>query len=542
MNEFTTFRMNDFLGNAGIIGLLKILNQIDPWEEHYKINDYALEVETKFLLESDLTQAYFDTLINEYGEQCPYSKTLKKVQSLIKEANKNDKEFLKELKALKKDLESNRYKTGYEYAKEQTNISNDLYDLLKRLVSLNVDDEITKCLKEIDEILNISIIKETFFMKDIAYFIINRFWDSKSFLNRNNAKKDMKEVHKKEIEELLKQYLTAKPKKGNVCVECGEEMSSAMSQSSSFINDFSEDFARKNSNYWNFKPNCYFCPKCLFLYTLIPLGFTKLANDFLFINSNDSLTLLKQVNHIDIEFTEEDMKNYYCLYNQILQNLNQQNLRRISNIQVITRRGIEGQYQFNIINREILKLLSDSKHELEYLSKYSYIKDAEGYRNIYEEVLLHLLYNQELYRLLNELLRFGLKAGNEYIIYPCMQIYQIEERRKKMKNNYHFIAKAGNEYRKAMDINGKDDATANISYKMLNALKSQDSFQFLDIIIRLSNGLKKKVPTGLVDVLSDTDEFKRMGYAFLLGFRGGYYEKAEDKIEKTNLENEGGEQ
>ena len=536
MKEWTLFRMNDFLGNAGIIGLLKLLNKIDSKAENYKIEDMQVEVRTKLLLETDLTGAYFDTLIDEYEEECIYNRILKKIILLIQEENKQDKNYQKELKALKKDLESNRYKTGYETIKDKLDTSNDLYEELKRLLVLKESDEITECLLQINTLLNHKIIKETFYMKDIAYFIINNFWESKSFLNRNNTKKDMKEVHRAEIEEVLKQYLKAEDKGKNICVECGDEISGKSSISSSFINDFSEDFARKNSNYWNFKPNCFFCPKCLFLYTLIPLGFTKMGQNFLFINANDSLENLIFMNSGKLEVDEQkDNNNYHYLYNQVLQTLNEKNIGRVSNIQVITRSIEENEYRFDIINNYILTLLGECKKELQQLSKYSYIKDTVGYRNIYEEVLLHLLYNQELYRLLNELLCFGLNTKNEYVIHSCKLIYQIEERKKNMINktnkNYYRVARDGNEYRKSMEINGKDDATVGISYKMLNALKCQDCNQFLDIVIRLSNSLKRNVPKGLIATLNDIEEFKRIGYAFVLLFRGGYYTKDENEQE-----------
>lgn len=532
MNDYVVFRMNDFLGNAGIVGLAKLLETLDSEKEYYRINDTCLEVQKSFLLEADLTQAYFDTLIEVYQAQCPYKRILEQITFLVEDPNKQEKEFSKKLKVLKKDLESNRYKTGYETIKDS--VSNiDLYEELKRLVSLNNSEAITESLKQIRDLLNQNLTKETFFMKDIAYFIINNFWEAKSFLNRNNAKKNMKEVHKKEIEEVLKNYLKIEDKGKTICIECGAEVSGTNSISSSFINDFSEDFARKNSNYWNFKPNCYFCPKCLFLYTLIPLGFAKLGSNFLFINANNSLTTLIDINSQKYE-SEETIgnKNYYYLYNQVLQNLNEKNIGRLNNIQVITRQTVENGYHFNIISPQILDLLRECKKELQLLSEHGYIKDMEGYRNIYEEVLLHLLYNQELYRLLNELLRFGLNAKDEYVIHSCKLIYQIEGRRRKVMNPkyYSIVAKEGNEYRKSMERSGKADSTIGISYKMLNALKIQNCNQFLDIMIRLSNALNMTVPKPLIKAIGNIEEFKNIGYAFIIGFRGGYYEKEEKEL------------
>lgn len=92
-----------------------------------------------------------------------------------------------------------------------------------------------------------------------------------------------------------------------------------------------------------------------------------------------------------------------------------------------------------------------------------------------------------------------------------------------------------------MELKGKEDPTISISYKMLNSLKNQDCNQFIDIIARLSNALNRTVPKGLVDAINDIEEFKKFGYAFILGFRGGHYEKKEQNDMKDELK-EGGEQ
>lgn len=100
---------------------------------------------------------------------------------------------------------------------------------------------------------------------------------------------------------------------------------------------------------------------------------------------------------------------------------------------------------------------------------------------------------------------------------------------------YSMIAKEGNEYRKKMEINGRADSTIGISYKMLNALKTQNCNQFLDIIIRLSNALNMTIPKSLIKTIGNIEEFKNIGYAFVIGFRGGYY-NLEEK-EQENLRN-----
>lgn len=97
---------------------------------------------------------------------------------------------------------------------------------------------------------------------------------------------------------------------------------------------------------------------------------------------------------------------------------------------------------------------------------------------------------------------------------------------------YFFAAKNGKELRDTMLAGEKDDSSIiGITYKLLNALKKENSHEFIDIVVRLCNSTKRLVPTGLIETLDNEIEFKNTGYAFILGFRGGFYMKEGEENE-----------
>lgn len=98
------------------------------------------------------------------------------------------------------------------------------------------------------------------------------------------------------------------------------------------------------------------------------------------------------------------------------------------------------------------------------------------------------------------------------------------------KHTYWYLAKRGNELRAAL-LEGSSDDSALIatSYKLLNSIKSEEINQFIDIVYRLYNSTKKAVPSEILQILSNENDFKNMGQAFLLGFRGSFYEKEKEE-------------
>lgn len=538
--EYITFEIDDFFTNAGLIGLAKILEKIDKEKKHYRILEQHIEVEKNFLLKTDLTDAFFETLICEYRDELSFTVILNRIIQVIDVCKKiefDSKSLKEDLKFIKDRLSASSYKTAYEIITKQVEDENKIFDLLKNITNLKEKEALEDSLTKIYTYLQIPEVNKTFYMKNIAYSIINRFWENKSFLNyRSNSKKDMKEIHQKEIENPFKEYLRREKEGKEYCAVCGSDMSPKEKQSFTFLKDSGDDLGRKKSPFWNFVPDKFVCPKCMFLYTLIPLGFVKVGNDFLFVNNNASVQTLIDLNGKS-KTTDDQVNNlkYYEIFNHILLQHTEKKIYQLFDIEVITKYADSEHYRFDVIRKDILTLLNEAKDSFRKLAVLHPVKIKEVYYNIYVETLGEILKNNDLYALILTLLTNSLNKDLEYLKKYVLYLLQIQykkesiiakEEKMNSKTKCFFAAKRGKELREVM-INGeKDDSSIiGITYKMLNALKKEDSHEFIDIIVRLCNTTKRMVPTGLIDTLEDAKSFKNFGYAFVLGFRGGLYEK-----------------
>jgi len=68
-----------------------------------------------------------------------------------------------------------------------------------------------------------------------------------------------------------------------------------------------------------------------------------------------------------------------------------------------------------------------------------------------------------------------------------------------------------------------------IAYKLLNALKIGDANQFMDVMMRVHMAYDLEVPSLLIKVLQDKDNFYLLGYSFLNGLLG-----KENKLQEEN--------
>lgn len=85
-------------------------------------------------------------------------------------------------------------------------------------------------------------------MKSVVYNYINRFWDGKSFLLRSNAKKDMREQFEKDFSEPFRKYfMTDHTKAKDLCIDCGEPVTTKEKVSIAFMKEVGDDFTRKRS-------------------------------------------------------------------------------------------------------------------------------------------------------------------------------------------------------------------------------------------------------------------------------------------------------
>ena len=119
-------------------------------------------------------------------------------------------------------------------------------------------------------------------------------------------------------------------------------------------------------------------------------------------------------------------------------------------------------------------------------------------------------------------------------------VYYTEEEKRKEIAMYTSMKKSGADLRRAiMSAKGESsgECLRGTEYQLLNALSVRNVEKFMDIVLRLysaygsrknENGQELLIPTGLVQMLGNSEKFTRYGYAFVMGLEG-CYEKKEEK-------------
>lgn len=548
----------DFLKNAGIVGMwymLEMSTAIKNTDYGISENEQELWIAKDFAIEADWTDMYFKAFVAGLGSFTVYESVLEKIQSCLQKLETEDwnsgKEIKDNFKFINEKLLSNSYLAGFENIKDKIEDSETYLNLKKNKLSDKQEQQELKIrLQKLQQFLAQPLCKETFTMKSIIYTYINRFWDGKCFLLRANAKKDMRELFEKEFSEPLRKYWRNDHKKAKeLCVDCGMSMDSKEKVSIAFMKEMADDLSRKKSAFWNCKVDAYLCPVCAYLYALSPLGFQLYANKFVFLNMNESIRSLISANQKSsknaLSSEKKEEEKYSAWFSRNLNIVLAE--KGTSNIQVILR-GIqaEDKYICNIIGKEALSILEREKvnNALNYLGTHPFIKLNGDFFNIHEAVVMNVLNYQNQYTLLNRLMKEAIE--NEGVLLAAYWVYVVQvwtrlvrygkdkERnvtmsQKTMRNNGYNLRKA------IMEAKGvtKDDCLRGTIYQLLNALSVKDTGKFIDIVIRLYSSTKLLMPDGFVDMLCGQEAFLELGYAFVLGLKGSYWNnKSEDKKEE----------
>ena len=550
--------IGDFLKNAGLVGLKYLLDASDAEEEiDYGITEdkQGLWLERQFAVNADWTDMYFKAFVKRYGELTNYQVILDKIGDILEKAGQPewDKKACKEdLKFINEKMLSNSYQSGFANMKDQ--IENpDVYELLKshKLKENMEKEELCARLRQLTIFLQQPLCKETFSMKSIIYNYINRFWDGKSFLLRANASKNMKSVFDVDFSEPFRKYATADHKKAkDMCIDCDGKIDAKEKVSIAFMKDQADDLTRKRSAFWNCKVDAYLCPACAFVYSLAPLGFTLAGRTFVFVNMNQNIDLLLQANSPDgkmaVDLKRKEKDRYSSWIAGTINLLLQEKDRELGNIQVIARgMGESDRYTFDVISKDILKLLNDKsiRNDLEQLGRYPYVKTGREYWNVHETVILNLLRYHNQYEVIGKLLKMALEG--EGFLFKASFVYDVQLRsslaRKKDKAmntggevmNRYAVRERGYELRNALlgaKGTSEDACIRGTIYQLLNALSVGNVERFMEVIMRVYCSTRLQVPDAFIEFLKDRDTFTEYGYAFLLGLQGSHYEKKEEKV------------
>ena len=535
--------------NAGIAGLCNILEkngiEINIHEDKLIFNS---EEELKKALEN-FEEKYFNYLIEKYEKTLSWYKIVSYKEEL--QDIKNNFEILDEKKfqeldkyikeILKYYIKSASYKAAYELI--DGNI--DPLQLEKELkpVSIKKNEKIFDKKEDILKMVDKALVlieycekgKEYLAGKNVIYTLIKNAWNGVCFLNPQTKEKNFYKDFKNYFVDTALSYLDEdKSKYKYECFVCDNKIKN-FDNDFSFLNETGFDTARKPSHAWNFLNNAGMCPLCRLIYSCIPAGFSYVYGNGIFINSNQSLTELLRVNRLVYEkIYNHNTKNEgnssltYRALAEALKDEKEENLKyELADIQMV--RYENEKYYFNILSKNIIKIIKNSKNDLDFLTKAWYREINTDFR-IYEEVMKRLLNNENLFTLIYKLLFYKVSREKDchFTANHVMNIlninYRILEGVGLMENREKFNreAKAAGFYLREKYINKKaEHKIPGLCYRILNGMKTNNRKMVMDTIFNMYLYVESPVSNVIAKMLDDDKSLEQLGYGFTAGFLSG---------------------
>lgn len=555
MSEKIRISLADWQFNAGVVGLHNILKYAG---DEVVVKENYIEFEPECL--EGFETKYFNYLIDKYWEILSINKIISIEEFVAYYEDSDFEEFDKEgldttnkyIDEVKKYLKSNSYKTAYGLI----NSDEDILGLEKSLKTIkfkekqDINDIIPKVqetfdiFKQIIKFLKKEVSRKYIGAVNVIYTIINNAWDGVCFLNRQTKEKDMYIDYRNYFVVPTLEYLKAdKSRFKYTCFSCDREMND-FNNDLSFLVNTGFDVSRKTSHVWNFQNDVAVCPVCKLVYSCVPAGMNYIYDNGIYVNDNSSMENAININNkifkeIYKQKDEDKKLTYRALVNAINKEYNDRIKYELADIQLV--RYVNGKYRFNILSRKSLEVIRDSMIELDRLINCS-LKEIDTYFNIYELVIDRLLNSQNMFTLVQKLLYYKLSVPKNcyYNTFNIVDILQINKKFMKgvgyMKDLEKDIVKLGNTsgyyLREKYRSKGAIDKLSGISYRLLNALKTNNTDSFMDTLLNCYLYAKLPVPEVFLDALRSEEQFKTIGYAFVAGLIEG--EKNEENGGEIN--------
>ncbi|MDQ1349842.1 MAG: CRISPR-associated protein Cst1 [Acidobacteriota bacterium] len=526
-NKRVRIEIKDWLFNAGILGLYRILKNAEK-EVLYK--DNYIECDAAGF--EGFEKSFFDYFSNVYGKDGLWHRLTefcKADPALDNIAEPNAEKIKDFIKGFDKDLGMASYCSAYEIITGDKDFIKNKLKVIKDKAT--PDPEKLEKMKEIYSffVANKNIIEA----KYVSYTVINNYWEGVSFLNKQQVKLNMFDVYKRDFVEPVFSYLNAEQKKvpfGN-CLICNRVLNKKAdgAEGLSWLK-MDLDSARKTSVYWNHQPDIIVCPVCNLVYSCVPAGFVTLRRKGLFINDNSGMEKLIRINNAaeervkDIEKMEAlEELTYYHIIN-LVREMREANIKReVDNIQVIKFDKEKDAYTFNLLSKQVISVIENSKKELDALVKlYDVFLDSKNKINLYAEVIERIYRNMDLYPLVGLLLGLAMrkkkKNGFADLVFKINMNFiggQMSEKKIQVMKQMGMKLKKG--------YKDEQNKIPGIAYRLLNNLKTKNINGFMDVAINCHMHIGQEVPTLLVECIDNVERFQAYGYAFLLGFTGEEY-------------------
>lgn len=565
MEENIRIYLSGWQINAGIVGFCNIL---DNANEDIIIENQYIEFNMKVF--DNFAEKYLKYFIDKYKENTPWYRIVS-YKPIIESYRKNnfenfDKKSLDSLndyiRKVKDYLNRPNYKKVYPFIEDDRNI----LLLVKELSTINIRkkdkvedkiDEVEDRFKKIDEIIDYCNSKDGrkyIIAKGVIYNFINNGWESICFFNPQTKEPDVYEDYKGYFVDKTVEYLKSnKEKYKDNCFICDREIKN-MDNDLNFLINTGFNVSRKPSHIWDFVNDVAICDLCRLIYTCLPAGFVYAYDKGVFVNSNTSVNDLLRTNRNirDNVLRSDDTNNRSLTYRCLVDSINEEHSKKVQyelqDIQIV--RYENEKYRFNILSKEVLKIIRESKKELNSLMKTGY-KEIKTYFSIYDMTIDRLFNNSNMFTLIHKLLVY--KITDSASINPYYQVDHIMnliiininylrgvEGLDGSKENKELVKKArayGYYLRQDylnVDPGADKGKIKGISYRLLNALKTKNTEMFMHNIVTSYMYVGKGIPSNLTIALESEEELGIIGYAFVTGLNS----RGEYKGEKGGLNNE----
>lgn len=525
MEEKIRIYLSDWQFNAGVVGLCNILQYA---KEEVVVGDEYVEIDLEML--DNFSEKYFSYFIEKYQKYTPWFRIIS-YKGIIESYQNDDfdnfdKKSLDSLndyiKMVKDYLNRSNYQKVYPFIKHDK----DILLLVKELSTINFRkndkiedkiDEIKDRFKIVNEIIDYCSSddgKKYIVAKGVIYNVINNGWNGVCFLNPQTKEQDVYKDYREYFVDTAVNYLKSNKEKFNYnCFICNEKMKS-MNNDLSFLNETGFDVARKTSHVWNFDNDIATCELCRLIYTCIPAGFVYAYDKGIFINNNISAdSLLRTNRNIRDDILRNEDNDYKSLtYRALIKAINEEHSSKIQyelqDIQIV--RYEDGKYRFNILSKEILRVIRESEKELNSLTNTGY-REVRANFSIYDITVDRLLYNYNMFTLIHKLLMYKITDSESITTYYHMghimnliiininYLKGVEgmEKSKENKELVEAVRKDGLRLRRKYiekDRDADKGKIRGISYRLLNALKTRNTEMFMHNIITSYMHIGETIP------------------------------------------------
>jgi CRISPR-associated protein Cst1 len=532
--------LGDWLYNAGIVGFLRINSHllevkdeklISKDENFLKIKDNYIEIDREIF--DGFTDRFFNYAFSLYSK---YNTVLRQLHRLIDSLNDNAFEkinqdfnkILRDYTILKRKIEE---KIGNFKAKN----SQELGSIIKNALEIMKEDKVD--------------FVEDFIENEVRNFL-NTHYGQKSFLNRS-VKGSKKQKFYEDFEKLLK--LGNGESSKHVCVICGERLAK---KNLSFNTGFSTIFGLNEdaTNFlWDFDTRIPACEICEIIYLCSFAGLTKLHGKYYFVNQDNTVESL----FIGAGRFERELKKNYdeklddflfvkFIADLLIQSKKLQSEYIIQNINFVeveikksatSERKSVKVFNFNI-DRSTAEFIKENHENLKSLSK-SYFVSPDDKTRVYilVEFLNSILKKNLSYEFLYKIFKSKIKdkayiSSNNLLKLIHMYLLYLKklggENMSLEEKSLWAMYIQGQDLLKRLKEKNAENKIQSIAYRLLNALKTGDVNQFMNITMRTYIAYNLEIPSLLVKALQDKDSFYLLGYSFLSGLLGKEYQSQEE--------------